>query len=467
MKYLRHFLVFTLLLAFAGTAVAQLPKINPDDLRNGKKVVQAFRPVVAKASESTVRLVVEGKDVGFGTIVDADGYVLTKWSLVNGKTDIVCKLKDGKVLSARVVGYRDDDKIEGAFDLAMLKVDAKGLKPIEWRPSKDATVGKWVASVSNSEDPAAVGVISVARRKFAPGDQPLRKGINPKAGFLGVQMDITYMGGGAKLTIISPNSPASKAVPNPLKPNDIVHEAGGKKIIDHQALIDTVQRLKAGDKILLKFKRDQEDLETTVTLGKIDPKNFGVNPQETMGTTLSMRRGFFPAIIQHDSGVKPEDCGGPLVDLDGKAVGINISRAGRTETYALASEDILPLFADLKSGKLDPYILVNAKNNLSDQDSTDKKLPGRFIKMQELKLIGGATYHIELQSNDFDAYLVLQDVKGKKLTEDNDSGGGLNAKLVFRAPSDGLYKVLVTTFNANETGDYALTVRRILEEEKK
>ncbi len=465
MPYLRRFLVFTLLLAFSGTALGQFQKINPDDLRNGKKMLQTFRPVVAKASESTVRLVVDGKDVGFGTIVDGDGYVLTKWSLVTGKTDIACKLKDGKVLAAKVVGYKDDDKIEGAFDLAMLKVEAKGLKAIEWRPSKDAVAGKWVASVSNGEEPIAVGVISVAKRKFAGGDQPPRKGINPKAGFLGVQLETAM--GGAKVAVVSPNSPAAKAVPHPLKPNDIIYEAAGKKIVDHQALIETIQRFKAGDKVLLKFKRDDEDKETNVTLGKIDPKNFGINPQETMGTTLSMRRGFFPAIIQHDSGVRPEDCGGPIVDLDGKAVGINISRGGRTETFALASEDILPLFADLKSGKLDPFVLVGAKSNLTDQDSTDKKLPGRFIKSQDVKMVGGATYHIELQSNDFDAYLVLQDVKGKKLAEDNDSGGGLNAKLTFTAPVDGLYKVLVTTFNANETGNYTLTVRRVLDAEKK
>ena len=31
----------------------------------------------------------------------------------------------------------------------------------------------------------------------------------------------------------------------------------------------------------------------------------------------------------------PADCGGPLVNLDGKVVGMNIARAGRTESYAI------------------------------------------------------------------------------------------------------------------------------------
>ena len=58
--------------------------------------------------------------------------------------------------------------------------------------------------------------------------------------------------------------------------------------------------------------------------------------------------------MQHDSVLRPRDCGGPIVDLDGKALGINVARAGRTESYAVPSEAILPLLADLRSGKLAP-----------------------------------------------------------------------------------------------------------------
>ena len=59
-------------------------------------------------------------------------------------------------------------------------------------------------------------------------------------------------------------------------------------------------------------------------------------------------------IMQHDSVVLPSDCGGPLVNLEGKLIGINIARAGRMESYSLPSEAIVPLLTDLKSGKLPP-----------------------------------------------------------------------------------------------------------------
>jgi serine protease Do len=67
---------------------------------------------------------------------------------------------------------------------------------------------------------------------------------------------------------------------------------------------------------------------------------------------VSRRRSGFPQVIQHDTVLHPAQCGGPLVDLDGKAVGINIARAGRVATYALPASLILAAMDDLKSGKL-------------------------------------------------------------------------------------------------------------------
>ena len=66
------------------------------------------------------------------------------------------------------------------------------------------------------------------------------------------------------------------------------------------------------------------------------------------------RRTGFPAIIQHDMVLKPIDCGGPLVDLDGNVLGINIARAGRVESWALPPDIVKPIIKDMKEGKLPP-----------------------------------------------------------------------------------------------------------------
>ena len=73
-----------------------------------------------------------------------------------------------------------------------------------------------------------------------------------------------------------------------------------------------------------------------------------------MGGALSLRNANFPAVLQHDTVLTPAMVGGPLVTLDGTAVGINIARAGRVESYALPADVVTALLPDLKSGKLAP-----------------------------------------------------------------------------------------------------------------
>lgn len=47
--------------------------------------------------------------------------------------------------------------------------------------------------------------------------------------------------------------------------------------------------------------------------------------------------------------LEPWQCGGPLVNLDGQAIGLNIARASRVATYALPSALVQRVIADLKS----------------------------------------------------------------------------------------------------------------------
>ena len=48
----------------------------------------------------------------------------------------------------------------------------------------------------------------------------------------------------------------------------------------------------------------------------------------------------------------PEDL--LITDLNGRVIGINLSRAGRVETWAIPAEIVHPLIAELKSGRLAP-----------------------------------------------------------------------------------------------------------------
>jgi hypothetical protein len=59
-----------------------------------------------------------------------------------------------------------------------------------------------------------------------------------------------------------------------------------------------------------------------------------------MGGKLSQRRRGFPLCIYHDAILKVEDCGAPLLDTEGKAVGIDIARALRTRSLAIPASEV-------------------------------------------------------------------------------------------------------------------------------
>jgi serine protease Do len=325
-----------LLLLAGGVARAQ-----DSGFKSSPKVLEAFRPVVARPSQSTAVVRCDGKDVALGTVVGADGWILTKASELKGKA--VCKLKDGRELTARVVGVHEK------YDLALLRIDATGLKPVEWRNSKKAAVGNWLATPGTGTDPVAVGVVSVATRKPGPRDLPPALPA-PGAGYLGVALAEDE--GGARITRVESGSPADKAG---LQADDIVVAVAGRRIVDAESLVNAVGRFKPGSSVKIKIKREGKPKEFEATLGKrpITRPSRG-DIQNRMGGPLSNKRGGFPIVLQHDTVLLPRECGGPLVDLDGKAVGVNIARAGRTESYAVPSEVVQKLLPDLMSGKLAP-----------------------------------------------------------------------------------------------------------------
>ena len=375
-RFLVLALVPALLLAASPSLYAQWG-FSPKG-RNTASVVAAFQPVVAKPSESVVRVLCDGVEMALGTIVGPDGYIVTKASDLKGK--IVCQFKDGKEYAARIVG------IEEKHDLAMLKVDTSGLRPIEWRTAQ-AEVGDFVASASNAHLPVAIGVVSVGVRK--PDRFEMRPAAPaPNSGFLGIQLGKVDESG-PTIAEVSKGSAAEKAG---LEAGDIVLRIAGKKMKDAEALVNTIQRYKAGASVVLQIRRDGKEKRIEATLQKRPIGLFDRGDRmNALGSELSHKRTGFPVILQHDTVIKPKDCGGPLVDLDGKAVGINIARAGRTESYAIPTEVVLALLADLKSGKLAPKEDPDeARDRIAGIESALKSLRADLNKsLDELKELKG------------------------------------------------------------------------------
>jgi serine protease Do len=338
-RRVRFLSLSVLLLLLYGTPAAQAQREGKSRgvaLPNTPKFRAAFRDVVAEAARSTVRVLCDNKDAALGAVAGADGWILTKASEMRGK--IVVQLRDGREFSARVVGRKDD------YDLAMLKIEAKGLTPVRWRESKDDPVGNWVATPGMDDVPVATGVMSVAARKIT-GRELARR--SSSGGFLGIE--IAPGKNGVKVARVSPDSAAEKAG---FEVDDLILKVAGELIANEAALFNVLQSTRPKDVVVVRVLRDGKELELKPTLGKRPSGREDL--MNELGSELSQRRSGFPLIFQHDTVLAPTDCGGPVVDLDGKVIGINIARAGRTETYAIPSEAVQPLLDDLMSGKLAP-----------------------------------------------------------------------------------------------------------------
>jgi len=322
----------------AGPASAQSPDLyNP-------KLLTLFKPSIAPSKEATVRIRCDDKDAILGTVVSSDGFILTKASELRGTVSVV--LADGTAYEVEVVG------VHRPSDLALLKLDLekadlKKLKAVSFADSKSVPVGNWLAAPGTGADPLAVGIVSVATRSLT-GFDVTDQGNNNR-GYLGVLIDDAEDKAGARVTEVMPTGAAGKAG---LKKGDVIFEVNGKKVTGHQQLREMLEDTRPGDKVTLKVMRKDEEMTFKPTLGGPDKNRSDL--QNSMGSKLSGRRSGFPAVLQTDLVVDAENCGGPIVDLDGKVLGITIARAGRVETWVLPSETIRPILTELKAGKYPP-----------------------------------------------------------------------------------------------------------------
>jgi serine protease Do len=338
-------------------------RATDDHERNHRTVREAFRDVIHDAGNSTVQVICQNRRVAFGTIVTAQGLVLTKASEL--KDNIECRLSDGRRLPAELVTINDE------LDLALLHIQAENLVPVQWREGDAPAAGSWLVTVGGSELPVAVGVVSVAPRNI-PTPRPI----------LGVQLEPTE--GGARVASVVPDSPAQSSG---IQENDVIVEVNGKAVENREALISFIQTLRPGDRVELVIVRGEVRKHMFAVLTDFNSLAHGkrIDFQNSLGGPLSTRRWGFSSVLQHDTVLRPNDCGGPILDLEGRAVGINIARAGRVASYALPVAALEPVLAETRSGKYgSPPNAKQITATVDDLRAAVKKWGDRFHELQRM-----------------------------------------------------------------------------------
>lgn len=114
--------------------------------------------------------ILEPIGVGSGFIYDAEGYILTNSHVVEGASDLVVSLTDGRSFPAKLIGH------DPQTDLAVIQISGGDLPVAELGDSSRLKVGEWVVAIGNAlalpgGPTVTAGLVSALDRTIQePGD---------------------------------------------------------------------------------------------------------------------------------------------------------------------------------------------------------------------------------------------------------------------------------------------------------
>jgi len=205
--------------------------------------------------------------LGSGVIVSSDGIILTNNHVIKGADDIQVRLIDGTEYNAEIKGK--DERT----DLAVLKIDAKNLKPIKFGDSDKMRVGAWVLAIGSPLSPELAhtvtsGIISAKGRSgiglvtgyedFIQTDAAINPGnsggalVNLRGELIGINTAIaTKTGGFMGIGFAIPSNLAKKVMTDILEKGRVIRGYLGVLIQDIDKKLQKVFDLKSTNGVLI------------------------------------------------------------------------------------------------------------------------------------------------------------------------------------------------------------------------
>ena len=308
---------------FTGESASD--SVPPEDYMRGTRIQRLLRPTMADVVRSTVR-VKSGAEMALGVVVDKDGYVITKASKLG--ENISCRFHDGRKLVAKLIAK------DPYYDVALLRVEGDDFVPADWNTAT-LPVGSWLFTPNAFGRVVTTGVISVPSRK-----------IDRVPPVMGIKIDPRY--DELRVELVYERSGAEKAG---VQPGDLITQVNDKRIDNFPKLVQALAEFQVGDRVDITVSRKNETIKLDVMLGARGDVFLGFDDFRRLSGDLSKLRDGFPSAFQTDAIVPPDYCGGPVVDISGKVVGINIARSDRIASLCIPYHDLGPLIEKLKSAE--------------------------------------------------------------------------------------------------------------------
>jgi Do/DeqQ family serine protease len=137
---------------------------------------------------------------GSGVIINSDGYIVTNNHVVQDAEIVDVTLNDNRTFRAEVIGTDPDT------DIALIKVDQKGLPSLAFVDSDKAKVGEWVLAVGNPfnlNSTVTAGIISAKGRNINIIDRRTEQGNTAIESFIQTDAAINPGNSGGALVDLS------------------------------------------------------------------------------------------------------------------------------------------------------------------------------------------------------------------------------------------------------------------------
>ena len=224
------------------------------------------------------------KSIGSGVIVDPDGYIVTNAHVIKGAVTIRMVVAPAflpgepsddptnlRTVDAKIIG------IDQEFNLALLKIEEKGLPALKFMNSDRLGQGDLVLAIGapmGLRNSVSFGVVSSPDRSVGDDNPKVciqtDASINPGNGG-GALVTMTGLLAGLNVFIVSlardhgvivsdvvPESPADRAG---LQRKDIILSLDGQKLVSAGQLRSDIYRRAAGEKLDLRVLRGQDELK--------------------------------------------------------------------------------------------------------------------------------------------------------------------------------------------------------------
>ena len=292
----------------------------------GTAVVAAFEAQRQVLQTSSAVMLDGRKEIGYGVVISADGHILTKASEVLDAKSLAVTVDQTQYREVKLLA------VDPSWDVALLKIEAGGLVPVVYAPTSEVPQGTWVV---------ANGATTRTARRLLAGIVSAKTREIPASG--GAALGVV-LNGKSKLLEVDAVNEKSGAKEAGLQKGDVILAIEGKKLKKIEDIAEILKDRKAGSTVKMTYRRKGEETTVDVRLAaRGEMFTDQMNRNDQMSGEYSPRRSGFPRVMQHDILGSRSVVGGPLLDLDGRCIGMNIARANRAESFAIPVEDLKEL----------------------------------------------------------------------------------------------------------------------------